>query len=208
MNRFSIGALAAFLVACSGADTSNLFDSGVQPEQDSGVTQNDAASTDDMTIAQDATTEDVTHVEDATVIDAAPDVPQGPPDSKVQCGPSTTCSAQQEICCWHQDSTVNQYECVTSLTSCAGIYDVPVTCSSTDNCASQGNPSYQCCATGGNYGWGVCKGYDVASIVTCKSSCDPTDFEIGCNVTTQNCSDSLQTCAVSKCTFPGATMCY
>lgn len=209
MNRFSTAFFAAFAVACSGADNSGLLgDSGSQPVEDAAV-QEDATAAGDVVTAADAPTGDAQHEKDATtVIDAAPDVPTGPPDSKIQCG-QTTCSAQKEVCCWHQSSTTKPYECVSGPSACAGTYDVPVTCTSTDNCASQGHPSFQCCATGGNYGWGTCGSYEVASGVACKASCDfQTDWEIGCNVQNQNCSDSMQTCVVSKCTLPGVTMCY
>jgi len=207
MNRLFLAALAAGVVACSGAGSILLGDSGTQPDEDAAVVQPDAQADDDVTVA-DVTTEDVEHPKDANVVDVAIDTWTGPPDSKIQCGPTTTCSAQKEMCCWHQSSTTKQFECVTSGSSCAGMYDVVMTCSNADNCASQGNAGYQCCATGGNYGWNTCQGYDVASSVTCKSQCDTYDYELGCSVQQQNCSDSLQTCIVSKCTAPADTMCY
>ena len=208
MNRFWIAALAAGVVACSGADGTGLLDdSGTQPTDD-GSTALDASPNQDGTTVVDASQpDDVEHPKDASVVDAAPDVPIGPPDSKIQCGTSS-CSAQNETCCWHQSSTTKPFECVKSTSSCAGMYDVVMTCSTPDNCASQGNAGFQCCATGGNLGWNTCSGYDVASAVTCKASCDPTDYELGCSVQQQNCSDSLQKCVVSKCTVPGETMCY
>ena len=208
MNRFWITALAATAVACSCADNILLDDSGTQPGDDGSVVQNDAAPTEDVTTVADATTEDVEHPKDANVVDVAPDISTGPPDSKIQCGSQTTCSAQKEMCCWHQSSTTKQFECVTSPSSCSGMYDVVMTCSSTDNCASQGNAGYQCCATGGNFGWNTCANYDVASSVTCKSQCDTYDYELGCSIQKQNCSNSAQTCIVSKCTAPSDTMCY
>jgi hypothetical protein len=209
MNRFLIAALAAGVVACSGADGNGLLDdSGTQPGDDASTNDKDTSTGEDASTVPDATTEDVVVTKDVNVIDVAPDVPIGPADSKIQCGPSTTCSAQNELCCWHQSSTTKQYECVTSTSSCSGTYDVPVTCSTTDNCASQGHAGYQCCSTGGNWGWGTCSNYDVSSIITCKSQCALTDYELGCSVQKQNCSDSQQTCIVSKCTAPGDTMCY
>ncbi len=207
MKRLSTAMLAAFAVACSGANDSGLLlgDSGSQPQEDAAATGPDASSpVEDATTATDA----LVVVPDASVvIDAAPDISVGPADSKIQCGQSA-CSAQNEVCCWHQGSTLKQFECVSGVSACAGLDDVPITCSTTDNCASQGNAGYQCCATGGNVGWGTCSGYDIASGVACKPSCDMTDYEIGCSVQKQNCSDSMQTCVTSKCTFPGATMCY
>jgi hypothetical protein len=209
MKRFSFiaAAAAAGLLAtgCSGVASDLLGDSGA-PTEDAGATVDGAAGSDGGIVEKDATASEAG--EDATVVDAAPDVHVGPADSKIQCGPQLGCSAQNEICCWHMASSVTPYECVSSIGDCSGTYDVPMTCSSTDNCASQGNDGYQCCATTGNYGMGQCYGYDVATVVACKPSCDVTDTEIGCSVQQQNCSDPYQTCIVSKCTAPGDTMCY
>lgn len=212
MKRFSFAAIAAvtgLLAGCSGASSDLLFDSGPQPQDDASSAP-DAQAADGATGSDATTPEDATSSEDATLdgADATPDVHTGPPDSTIACGPQLGCSAQSEICCWHMGSTNTPYECVTSPSKCAGVYDVPMTCSSTDNCASQGNAGYQCCATTGNYGMGQCYGYDVATVVACKPSCDLADTEIGCSVQQQNCSDTFQTCIVSKCTVPGDTMCY
>ncbi|HEY2368537.1 MAG TPA: hypothetical protein VGH87_19205, partial [Polyangiaceae bacterium] len=177
-----MAALAAGAVACSGADNILLEDSGTQPTDDGSVVQTDASPGEDVTTIADATTEDVEHPKDASVVDVVVDTWTGPPDSKIQCGPTTTCSAQKEMCCWHQSSTTKQFECVTSGSSCSGTYDVVMTCSGPDNCASQGNAGYQCCATGGNLGWNACYNYDVASSVTCKSQCATYDYELGCNI--------------------------
>jgi len=213
MNRFSIGVLAAMATlafGCSGTDSSGLLlGDSAPPTEDSGTNPTeDAAAQQDATATEDATTGEDAHVQDATVVDTGPDVPVGPADSKIQCGPSITCSAQKEICCWHQSSTIKPYECVTNVNDCAGTYDAPMTCSTQDNCASQGNPNYLCCATSNNWGWGTCSNYTIASSVTCKAACDWSDYEVGCSVQKQNCTDSFQTCVTSKCTFPGATMCY
>lgn len=208
MNRFFFGAaLAAGVVACSGANDLLLEDSGTQPNEDSGVVVQPDAQVADVAV-EDVTTADVEHPKDASVVDVAIDTWTGPADSKIQCGPTTTCSAQKEMCCWHQSSTTKQFECVTSGSSCAGTYDVVMSCSGPENCASQGNAGYQCCATGGNLGWNACYNYDVASSVTCKSQCDTIDYELGCSVQQQNCSNSAQKCIVSKCTAPADTMCY
>ena len=208
MNRFVIVALATaagtLVTGCSGVSSDLLLDSGTAPQPDAGViSEVDAGSTEpDATAAVDAS-----EAEDATLVDAKPDVHVGPADSKIQCG-QTACSAQNEVCCWHMGSTQNPYECVSSANDCAGTYDVPMTCSSPSNCESQGNKGYQCCATGGQLGVGQCSNFDVATVVACKPSCDVSDYEIGCSVQQQNCSDSLQTCVVSKCTAPGDTLCY
>jgi len=212
MKSFSHAALAAIagaLVAgCSGISSDLLVDSGSQPQDDAASVVDSSAPV-EASSGEDATApEDASVPEEASVVDATPDVHTGPPDSKIQCGPNLGCSAQNEMCCWHMESTNKPYECVSDISGCSGTYDVPMTCSSPDNCASQGNAGYQCCATGGNYGEGQCYAYDVATVVACKSSCGITDYEIGCSVQKQNCSDSLETCVVSKCTVPGDTMCY
>ncbi|HSQ65122.1 MAG TPA: hypothetical protein VLM85_17995 [Polyangiaceae bacterium] len=195
--------------ACSGVNPDNLLDdAGIAAPDASSPPVDDAAAPDggtppDATIA-DASTEDVTHP-----ADAAPDVHVGPADSTIDCGPTLKCSAQNELCCHHGGTTTNPYECVSSPASCAGIDDVPIACSTQANCTSQGNPTYVCCATANGWGSGQCYNYDIATSVACKSDCTgATDYEIGCSVQQQNCSDSLQTCVVSKCTLPGYTMCY
>jgi hypothetical protein len=204
MNRFIL-LISALSVACSGADGAGLLDEGglqdIATGTDAAVQQNDASTSNDASTVSDV------QVADVGVADVKPDLFVGPADSKIQCGPSLTCSAQNQTCCWHQSSTTKPYECVTDVSACAGTYDAPITCSTHDNCASQGNPSYTCCATGGNFGFNQCAGYDVASIVACKATCDITDYQVGCSVTLQNCSDTTQTCIVSKCTDPGTTIC-
>jgi len=214
MNRFWMAPCALALLsstgACSGADGNDLLgDSGTitpdasAPTQDASTSQ-DATTPQDASSPQDASTDDVVTIADAS----QPDVKVGPPDSLIQCGPQVTCSAQNQTCCWHMTNNAKPYECVTNIGSCSGEYDVPITCSTPDNCASQGNAGYQCCATGGNFGTTTqCSGYDVATVVACKSSCGLDDYEIGCSVQQQNCADNLQTCVVSKCTDPGATLC-
>lgn len=207
MNRFWILPALA-LVACSGTDGTGLLgDSGGNPQDDASSL--DASSTTDAIAPDDASTLDASTPDVTSILEASvPDAHIGPPDSKIQCGSQLSCSAQSEMCCWHMNSTNKPYECVTSVGSCSGIYDVPITCSNPDNCASQGNPGSVCCATGGQLGLGQCSSYDVATVVACKSTCDFTDYEIGCSIQQQNCSDDLQTCVTSKCTDPGATMCY
>ncbi len=214
MNRFlwASCALASCAWACSGSDGNGLLgDSGPNPQDDASSPNDSSAPSDDATSPQDSSSplDASTQPDVIAIVDASqPDVNKGPPDSKIQCGSQITCSAQSETCCWHMGNTVKPYECVTSINSCTGATDVPITCSTPDNCASQGNAGYQCCATGGNFGTGQqCSGYDVATVVACKSTCDFSDYEIGCSVQQQNCSDNLQTCVVSKCTDPSATMC-
>ena len=190
MNRLFVCAVALLALGCSGTDPGQLFDDSGTGPVDSGspdaVVQQDASAPNDATSPNDAAM-----AMDVQAADVTPDTYVGPPDSKIQCGPSLTCSAQAQACCWHQGSNTKPYECVSGPSSCAGVTDVLVTCSTNDNCASQGNPSYTCCATGGNFGTGTCSGADIATVVACKSSCtDIEDYQVGCSVTLQNCSDT------------------
>lgn len=200
------------LLACSGSNPYDLLGDSGSSGVDSGNVQpvDDASASVDSGGEPDSTVEDAAADGGTHVVDAAPDVPVGPADSKIDCGPTLKCSAQTQLCCHHAGSTSTPYECVTSASSCAAIDDVPISCSTPTNCASQGNPSYQCCATGGAWGSGQCYNYDIAVSATCKPDCTSgvDDYEIGCSIQQQNCSDSLKTCIVSKCTLPGYTMCY
>lgn len=207
MNRFfAIYGIALLTLGCSGSDGSGLLGDSGQPQDDATAT--DSAAQPDAGAPTDATTLPESSVADVSVKDVTPNLYVGPPDSKIQCGPSLTCSAQSQACCWHSATTLKPFECVTDLSSCTGTYDVPITCSSQANCVSEGNPSYTCCATGGNFGSGSCAGADIATVVTCKSSCtDIDDYPVGCSVSLQNCADTSQICIASKCTDPGATIC-
>ena len=93
---------ACVAIACGGADQSPLLggDSGEGPPDSSGVD----ASTNDTGGPDDVTVSDVIGIKDAVTID----VPVGPADSKIKCGPTLTCSAQKQVCCDHTAST-NQY---------------------------------------------------------------------------------------------------
>jgi hypothetical protein len=192
---------AAF-TACGGADSSQLFDDAGNPIQD--ATQQDSAKQDS------GPTPDSSPVEDVVVVDVnVPDVPVGPPDSKIHCG-TTSCSAQTQVCCATVGNTIT-FACVSSLADCGGDSQIPITCSSGDNCASQGNAGFICCGSdnGPTNPNPNCNGFSSASQVQCQATCDANvgEFEIGCNTQTQNCVDTSQQCITSQCTLPGYTLC-
>jgi hypothetical protein len=191
-------------IGCSGTDPQSLVaDTGVPdtlPTPDAAV----EAGLVDVAAPVDASS-------DTLPVEAAPDVAMGPPDSQIQCGPSTTCSAQTQVCCWHSTNTVTPFECLSSITACSGAADVPMTCSTAANCASQGLPGSICCATLDSQGTGMCAGDAVPSIARCKTSCtaSASEYQIGCDTTAQNCADSTRTCYDTQCDVPGGgTLCY
>ncbi len=202
---FISGLACAGFAACGGADQSQLFNDSGQPEQD--ATQGDVVTPPDAGPPTKDTgpAQDVTPVQDVVTID----VPVGPPDSKIHCG-NTTCSAQTEVCCMTVGNP-NTFACVGSVNDCNAADQVPITCSSTDNCASQGNAGYMCCGlpNGPQSQNPSCNGFSMASAVQCQATCDVQqgEFEVGCSVQTQNCTDTQQTCINSQCTLPGYSLC-
>lgn len=198
--------MGCMLIACGGADQTSLDDdSGQAADQQSPDGSQPADASADNTVAPDASV-DAPILFDAVTVD----VPIKPADSKIQCG-TAQCSAQNEICCYHVGSTIKQYECVASLANCAGQNDVPVSCSGTDNCASQGNPSFICCAEpdGPENPAINCNNFTGAASVACKATCDPqqNEFQVGCSVQLQDCVDTQATCGVSTCSLPGFDIC-
>jgi hypothetical protein len=206
MKRVILLGLGLVVAACGGTDQSTLLadGGGTNPGDDGGsqpdvtVPPQDAAPTQDAVAPQDSSVVDVVTV----------DVPVGPPDSKIQCGTNLTCDAQTQICCHHMFSA-QQYQCVASINDCAASGDVPIACSSNDNCVSQGTPSYTCCATVGGQGQGTCSNSTVAFDVSCQADCTQQDqVPVGCNKQPNTCPDPQnQTCITSQCTLPGYNIC-
>lgn len=204
MKRWTLLFVVGFVAACGGAiDNPLLDDSGTGGQKDGSVVP-DSGKPDGGPIV-DATF-DAPPVEDVVTVD----VPVGPPDSKIHCGPTLGCSAQNEICCETMGTPIT-YACVGSTSDCAGPDDVPISCSSGENCASQGNAGYICCASQGGppNPNGTCGNFTSAADVSCQQTCDQQQgqFEVGCNPQTQNCTDNTQTCIVSKCSLPGYGIC-
>ncbi len=207
MERVASLLLGAFisgvLVACGGADGTQLFDDAGQPLNDA-TAQDTGSGQDAGNPPQDATTQDAILIDVVTV-----DVPIGPQDSKIHCG-TTSCSAQTQVCCATFGATTT-FACVSSTNDCQGSDQTAISCTSGDNCTSQGNSGDVCCASGqGPINPNPsCQGFDTAAQVMCQSSCDANqgEFEVGCSLQTQNCVDTSATCITSKCTLPGITIC-
>ena len=198
-----LGAIVcASFTACGGATDTQLFDDAGQPQND--ATAQDTGTGKDSGGPPDVTVQDVV-VKDVVTVD----VPVGPPDSKIHCG-TTTCSAQTQVCCATY-GTQTTFKCVASLGDCAGTQDVPITCSSNDNCASQGQAGDVCCASGqGPVNQNPnCQQFSVAAQVQCQATCDANagEFQVGCSTQLQNCIDTAQSCINSQCTLPGMTIC-
>ena len=190
--------------ACGGAtDTPLLGDSG---QQQTDATAQDTGSGNDGGTQKDVTVEDAPVIVDVVTVD----VPVGPPDSKIKCG-QTTCSAQTQVCCATVSNTI-QFACVASVSDCANSDQVPIACASQENCASQGNAGFVCCGlpNGPQNPISQCSQFTTASGTQCQASCDTQngEFEVGCSVQTQNCTDTQQTCINSQCTLPGYTLCH
>lgn len=192
----------AGFAACGGATDSQLLDDAGQPQDD--ATAIDTGGGKDGGDVKDVTTQDTVVVDVVTV-----DVPIKPADSKIHCG-TTTCSAQTQVCCATYGTTTT-FACVSSASDCNGAQDVPISCSSQDNCNSQGLSGDICCASGqGPFNQNPnCQQFSVAAQVQCQTTCDSNagEFEVGCSVQTQNCADTTQTCITSKCTLPGLNIC-
>lgn len=200
---FSGAIVCASFAACGGATDTPLFDDAGQP-QDDATAQDTGSGKDVGNPEKDVTTPDV-GVQDVVTVD----VPIKPADSKIHCGTST-CSAQTQVCCATFGNTTT-YACVSSLSDCTGTQQVPITCSSQDNCASQGLAGDICCASGqGPTNPNPnCANFSTTGQVQCQATCDPNagEFEVGCSTQTQNCIDTSQSCITSQCTLPGMNIC-
>jgi hypothetical protein len=206
MKRFAwlfIGSVACVsFAACGGADqTSLLTDSGSNPQD---ATQTDTGPGVDAGKKDTGPSVDSGPIADVVTVD----VPVGPADSKIHCG-NTACSAQTEVCCMTVGNP-NTFACVGSVNDCQGANDVPITCSSSENCASQGSPGDVCCGlpNGPNSQNPSCNNFSMASMTQCQTSCDPQqgEFEMGCTLQPNSCTNG-QTCITSVCTIPGYTLC-
>ncbi len=196
--------LSLMLAACGGATTSDL-----QGDAAPNGTKTDAGDQ-DATTRKDAgpPVQDASPVDDGpTTVDVdQPDVPVGPPDSKIHCG-GTTCSAQSEFCCRSGNvSNAYTYTCMANADSakCTSFGDVAITCSSKENCVSQGSAGDVCCAQ-------VVQGQQctLATQTACQSSCNGQagEFEVGCDPQQVNSCGVNATCKVSQCSLIGYPIC-
>ena len=193
-----------FLVASSAcASLSGLDTLGI--EDGSAVADAMSDDTDTGTDATDASDlQDVKKADDATGTTDASDAGTKS-DASVPCGQSTTCDGQLPVCCVTIGVTWS-YQCVASISSCAGQQQFAQTCASSAACGQ----GMICCGLPGGppNPSPQCLGYVTPSEISCASTCDATnDFEVGCNVQQQNCTDGTKTCAVSQCTLPAQSVC-
>lgn len=184
--------VASFVLSgCGGAaDSPLLGDGGSNQGTDAGQGV-DANS--DVNTQPDVTTQDV------GVKDVTPDVPIFTP--KIACGPSLKCDAVTEICCDHVGSG-SQWECVTDISQCNGGSDVPISCSSHDDCVAQGTPDYVCCGDTTN-GTSCTQVTDVS----CQATCDTASGQLQVGCSTGDPCPSPEVCKVSTCSLPGYPIC-
>jgi hypothetical protein len=125
------------------------------------------------------------------------------PPVQIKCGPSMGCDAKTEVCCNH--TSMSTWECVSDISQCQNFGDVPISCSSHDDCVAQGTPSYICCADLGPSN-GTC---NPATDVSCQATCDPSQAQdqVGCTSTDPCQSTLTPVCKVSTCTLPGYSIC-
>jgi len=203
MKSYRFLVVLGFAIACGGAEDNQLLsDAGTPIDQSAPPVDGSQPVDASLDVnPQDAAVQDV-----VTIVDAAPDVPTVT-DTQIQCG-NTTCSAQTQLCCYHVGATTGEFTCVAGFSDCQDTNDVPINCSSNDNCASEGEPGYICCATPGgpaNPSAG-CTNSTSAAQVLCQATCDAPNFIVGCSTQQQNC-PSQETCAVSVCSLPGYDIC-
>ena len=191
------------VAACGGTDQSTLLADG------GNSSGNDGGNGADVTVPQkdSGPAQDVNAPSDVSVVDVVTvDAPVGPPDSKIQCG-NSTCDAKTQVCCGHY-ATQWTFGCVATLGDCSNTGDVPITCSTDDNCVSQGQPGYVCCATVGGQGSGTCGNSTLASVVQCQATCtQQNEVPVGCDPQLQNCVDPQAQCIKSQCTLAGFNIC-
>jgi hypothetical protein len=190
---FSYFVFPAVLLACSGADQSNLIGPGgpgMDASSGSDATMNkDTGVSDTGQPVKDSDMPDVTMVKDA-----------GPTKTQVSCGGNMNCSVPDQQCC--RTGNLNySYSCQSSGDSCAGLV---IPCDKAANCASLGQPNTVCCGHYVPYGQST-----LVDMVSCKpigqctmqqSSiilCDPKDPN----------SCAVGTCTLSMFTIPTYYFC-
>lgn len=199
---FSLVLTSSACAALSGLDSLEVSDggAGVDANVDVAETAADATGTDatDASDVKDAQKDG----DDASDGSDASDA--GTSDAGVPCG-QATCNGQTPVCCV-TIANAWTYQCVTSVQSCSGTSQFAQTCGSSAACGV----GLICCGlpNGPPNPNSQCTGFTTPSKISCALTCSATsDFEVGCNVQTQNCKDSTKTCAVSNCTLPGETLC-
>jgi len=169
-------AVALTASSCGGAAPSSLrsgsVDSGFEAEDEDASIVDAAAPEADTAVADTALGGGDALQQDGPVEDALPtpdsfaaDAP--PPSYSIACGPTTTCTAPAEFCCY---AGITSETCETDTTDCSGAADTPITCTSSTQCA-QGQ---------------VCCGHVVADTtgtthVSCEATCTGTNDYVFCD---------------------------
>jgi hypothetical protein len=161
----------AVAISCGGGSPSAVF-MGTDAGADEAASPQDGASEPDAT-GVDAPDDVVTkvpdsggHPGDAAPGDAAPGdgsgVDVGVPSYSVSCGMTTTCEAPGQFCCLSGLPTTPTYACESDSTSCGGLADAQIYCTSSAQCAA----GQLCC------------GHVLSpAVVTCQSTCNgPNDY--------------------------------
>jgi hypothetical protein len=180
--RRSVQSLRGFLVSfplvpvlglalsCGGSQPSTLF-AGPDAAMEAGP--QDSASQPDVH-AVDAPNDVLTPIADSAgpTGDAAPldgsDVDGQPPGYSVACGTTTTCEAPGQFCCLSGLPGNPTYACDGDSTSCGGLGDAKVYCTSTTQC-----PGSQ-----------VCCGHVLPpAVVTCQPTCTAANDYVFCDPT-------------------------
>jgi len=135
----------------------------------------------------------------------AHDADAGPP-SGLTCG-TDVCAGSTPVCCETVGDTTT-FKCVESNAACStSTQQVPIDCWSDADC----KPGLLCCGfpNGPMSPVAGCTTFTTASRVSCETTCDTTqgEFEVGCSIQLQNCTDGTKTCLNSQCTLPGHTVC-
>jgi hypothetical protein len=167
----SIVPVLALAMSCGGSQSSTLFtgpDAGFDQEAPEDSTSPSDAPGER---AVDAPNDVVTPVADSAgpTRDAAPldGSEVGPPPSySVACGTTTTCEAPGQFCCLSGLPAAPTYACDSDSTSCGGVADAKIYCSSSTQCP----------------GGQVCCGHVLApAVVTCQPTCSAANDYIFCD---------------------------
>jgi hypothetical protein len=160
---FSLAVLALAL-SCGGSSSSELFtgaDSGAdQAAPPEGAPQPEASSVDAPRDAVGSTGDSGGHVRDAAPADGQV------PAYSVPCGTSAACEAPGQFCCLSGLPSNPAYACVSDSTSCLGLEDAKVSCTSSTQCP----------------GGQVCCGHVLPpAVVSCQSTCNAANDYLFCD---------------------------
>jgi hypothetical protein len=157
----------AVTISCGGGSSSDVF-MGSDAGADQAASPQDGASEPDAAAGVDARDDAVTKVPDSGghPRDAAPsdgsEVDSQAPSYSVSCGMTTTCEAPGQFCCLSGLPATPTYACDSDSTSCGGLTDAQIHCTSSAQCAAGQ----------------VCCGHVLSpAVVSCQPTCNgPNDY--------------------------------